>query len=137
MSAEGGAAERARIGYEAALRERDACIAELEGEIAEGVEALRKEMDELHRRGDEERVGFGLQLAAARNVKTARALLGDHDNDIGKLKAAEPWLFSASSAPRVRGRDGPLERRGGRGRRVHADEPLAQDRWSSRERGVT
>ena len=82
--------------YEAALKERDARIAELEGEIAEaaktaeGAEALRKEMDELCRKGDEERVGFELQLARAHNVKAARALLADHDNDVEKLKAAEP-----------------------------------------------
>lgn len=38
---------------------------------------------------------------------------------------------------RVRGRDGTAERRGGRGRRINADEPLAQDRRPSRERGVT
>lgn len=41
------------------------------------------------------------------------------------------------SRPRARGRDGPAERRRRRGRRVHADEPLAQDRRPSRERGVT
>lgn len=96
---------KAREDYEAALAERDARIAELEGEIAEaaktaeGAEKLRAEMDELRRRGDEERVGFELQLAGARNVKAARALLPDHDNDIEKLKAAEPWLFLASPAP--------------------------------------
>lgn len=95
---------KAREDYEAALAERDARIAELEGEIAEaaktaeGAEALRKEMDELRRRGDEERVGFELQLAGARNVKAARALLPDYDNDIDKLKAAEPWLFGAGAA---------------------------------------
>lgn len=90
--------------YEAALRERDARIAELEGEIAEAArtvesaEALRKEMDELRRRGDEERVGFELQLAGARNVKATWALLPDYENDIEKLKAAEPWLFGAGTA---------------------------------------
>ena len=95
---------KAREDYETALKERDARIAELEGEIAEaaktaeGAEALRKEMDELRRKGDEERVGFELQLAGARNVKAARALLPDHDNDIEKLKAAEPWLFGAGAA---------------------------------------
>ena len=103
-----GAVERAQKDYEAALAERDARIAELEGEIAEaaktaeGAERLRAEMDELRRRGDEERVGFELQLAGARNVKAARALLPDHDNDIEKLKAAEPWLFggaAGSAAP--------------------------------------
>ncbi len=104
-AADGEAVSKAREGYEAALAERDARIAELEGEIAEaaktaeGAEALRKEMDELRRKGDEERAGFELQLAGARNVKAARALLADHDNDIEKLRAAEPWLFSASPAP--------------------------------------
>lgn len=99
-----GGIAKAREDYEAALRERDARIAKLEGEIAEAAktaesaEALRKEMDELRRKGDEERVGFELQLAGARNVKAARALLPDHDNDIDKLKAAEPWLFGAGAA---------------------------------------
>ena len=71
----GGAAARARADYEAALRERDTRIAELEGEIAEAAktaenaEKLRAEMDELRRRGDEERVGFELQLAGARNAR--------------------------------------------------------------------
>ena len=121
---------QARKDYEAALKERDARIAELEGEIAEaaktaeGAEALRKEMDELRRRGDEERVGFELQLAGARNVKAARALLADHDNDIEKLKAAEPWLFSASPAPAHAGATG-LPSAGAAG----ADESTQMSRW--------
>ena len=103
---DGGIAQ-ARADYEAALKERDARIAELEGEIAEAAktaenaEKLRAEMDELRRRGDEERVGFELQIAGARNVKAARALLPDYDNDIDKLKAAEPWLFGAGAAAPV------------------------------------
>lgn len=100
----GDALERARADYEAALKERDERIAALEGEIAEAAktaesaEKLRAEMDELRRRGDEERVGFELTIAGARNVKAARALLPDYDNDIDKLKAAEPWLFGAGAA---------------------------------------
>ncbi len=99
------AAAQARADYEAAL-------AELEGEIAEaaktakGAEKLRAEMDELRRMGDEERAGFELQLAGARNVKAARALLSDYDDDIENLKEAEPWLFSASSAPAPAGATG-------------------------------
>ena len=99
-----GGIAKAHEDYEAALKERDARIAELEGEIAEAAktaenaEKLRAEMDELRRRGDEERVGFELQLAGARNVKAARALLPDYENDIDKLKAAEPWLFGAGAA---------------------------------------
>ena len=58
-------------------------------------------MDELRRKGEEQRVGFELQIAGARNVKAARALLPDHDNDIDKLKAAEPWLFGAGVAAPV------------------------------------
>ena len=71
---------KVREDYEAALKGRDERITALEGEIAEaaktaeGAEALRKEMDELRRKGDEERVGFELQLAGARSVKAARAL---------------------------------------------------------------
>ena len=109
----GDALERARADYEAALKERDERIAALEGEIAEAAktaesaEKLRAEMDELRRRGDEERVGFELQIAGARNVKAARALLSDHDDDIEKLKAAEPWLFGAgATAPAQAGATG-------------------------------
>ena len=123
-------AAKARADYEAALKERDERIAELEGEIAEaaktaeGAEALRKEMDELRRRGDEERVGFELQLAGARNVKAARALLPDHDGDVEKLKAAEPWLFSAPAAPAPTGATG-LPSAGAAG----ADESTQMSRW--------
>ena len=130
IGADGDAAALAREDYEAALKERDARIAELEGEIAEaaktaeGAEALRKEMDELRRRGDEERVGFELQLAGARNVKAARALLADHDNDVEKLKAAEPWLFSAPPAPAPAGATG-LPSAGAAG----ADESTQMSRW--------
>lgn len=108
----GDDADKARADYEAALRERDERIAALEGEIAEAArtaesaERLRKEMDELRRQGEEQRVGFELQMAGARNVKAARALLGDYDNDIEKLKAAESWLFSAPAAPTPTGATG-------------------------------
>ena len=101
---QGDAVAKAQSDYEVALAERDARIAELEGEIAEaaktaeGAEALRKEMDELRRKGDEERVGFELQIAGARNVKAARALLGDYAHDIEKPKAAAPRLFGTGVA---------------------------------------
>lgn len=91
-----GDTDKAREEFEAALADRDARIAELEGQIAEAAktaenaEKLRAEMDELRRQGDEQRIGFELQIAGARNVKAARALLADYDNDINKLKAAEP-----------------------------------------------
>lgn len=64
-------------------------------------------MEELRRQGDEQRIGLELQLAGVRNVKAARALLPDHDNDIEKLKAAEPWLFDeGATAPAQTGATG-------------------------------
>ena len=98
-----GGIVKARADYEAALAKRDERIAALEGEIAEAAktaesaERLRKEMDELRRKGEERRVGFELQMAGARSVKAARALFADYDNDIDKLKAAESWLFGAGA----------------------------------------
>ena len=109
--ADAGAAEKARAEYEKALAERDARIAEQGGEIAEAAktaesaEKLRAEMDELGRAGDAQRVSFELQLAGARNVKAAMALLTDYDNDIERLKPAEPWLFT-DAAPRQTGKIG-------------------------------
>ncbi|MGO5499971.1 hypothetical protein ACTQV1_02475 [Paratractidigestivibacter faecalis] len=105
-------ADKARADYEAALRERDERIAALEGEIAEAAktaesaERLRAEMDELRHQGEKQRVGFELQMAGARNVKAAKALLADYEGDVEKLKASEPWLFSASSAPAPTGATG-------------------------------
>ena len=96
-----------------ALKERDERIAALEGEIAEaaktaeGAETLRAEMDEFKRAGDEQRVGFELQLARAKSVKTTRALLPDHSNDIDKLRATEPWLFGAAAPAQQTGATGP------------------------------
>lgn len=89
--------------YEKQIAERDARIAELEGQVAEAAknaetaEQLRGEIAELKAQGESDRIDFKLQLAGVRNVKAARALLSDHDNDVDKLKEAEPWLFEATS----------------------------------------
>ena len=104
VGGDGDAIAQAHKDYASALKERDAYIAALGGEIAEAAkttesaESLRKEMDELRRKGDEERIGFELQITGARNVKAARALIPDYDNNMDKLKAAEPWLFGAGTA---------------------------------------
>ena len=116
--------------YSALLAERDARIAELEGQIAEAAktaesaERLRAEMDELRRAGEERRTAFELTMAGARNVKAATALLSDYDNDIEKLKAAEPWLFSAPASPAPAGATG-LPSAGAAG----ADESTQMSRW--------
>lgn len=70
------------------IADRDARITELERQVAkaaknaETAESLRGEIAELK-----------AQLAGVRNVKAARAILANHDNDIDKLKETEPWLF--------------------------------------------
>lgn len=90
--------------YRAALADRDRKIAELEAQIAEAAksvesaEALAKQIEELKASADEERVGFELRLAGVRNVTAAKALLAEHGGDVGKLKAAEPWLFADGAA---------------------------------------
>lgn len=87
--------------YEKQIAERDDKIASLEAQVAEAAknaetaEQLRGEIAELKAQGESDRIDFKLQLAGVRNVKAARALLGDHDNDVDKLKEAEPWLFEA------------------------------------------
>ena len=88
--------------YEKQIAERDEKIASLEAQVAEAAknaetaEQLRGEIAELKAQGESDRIDFKLQLAGVRNVKAARALLGDHDNDVDKLKEAEPWLFEAT-----------------------------------------
>lgn len=88
--------------WEKQIADRDARIAELEGQVAEAAknaetaEQLRGEIAELKAQGESDRIDFKLQLAGVRNVKAARALLGDHGNDVDKLKEAEPWLFEAT-----------------------------------------
>ncbi len=124
-----GVAAGAEADYRVLLAERDAKIAELEGAIAEAAksaeaaEALRTEMDELRRQGEEERVSFELASAGARNVKAARALLDEHGGDVAELKGAEPWLF-ADEPPRAQtGRTG-LPNAG-----VATDEGAQMKRW--------
>ena len=88
--------------YEKQIAERDEKIASLEAQAAEAAknaeaaEQLRGEIAELKAQGESDRIDFKLQLAGVRNVKAARALLSDHDNDVDKLKEAEPWLFEAT-----------------------------------------
>ena len=98
--------------WEKQIADRDARIAELEGQVveaaknAETAEQLRGEIAELKAQGESDRIDFRLQLAGVRNVKAARALLGDHDNDVDKLKKAKPWLFDATVKHAKGGNDG-------------------------------
>ena len=95
--------------WEKQIADRDARIAELEGQVAEAAknaetaESLRGEIAELKAQGESDRIDFRLQLAGVRNVKAARAILADHDNDIDKLKEAEPWLFEGDGKHAAKG----------------------------------
>ncbi len=88
--------------WEKQIAERDEKIAGLEAQVAEAAktaeaaEKLRGEVAEVKAQAESDRIDFKLQLAGVRNVKAARAILADHDNDVDKLKEAEPWLFEAN-----------------------------------------
>ncbi|ERI04015.1 hypothetical protein [Atopobium sp. oral taxon 810] len=71
----------------------------------------------------DERVEFQLKLAGVRNVKAAKALLGDHDGDIAALKKAEPWLFTNAKSAATTGTTG-LEPAG-----VAKDKDATMKRW--------
>lgn len=91
--------------WEKAIAERDEKIAALEAQVAEAAknaetaEQLRVEIAELKAQGESDRIDFKLQLSGVRNVKAARAMLGDYDGDVDALKAAEPWLFADAPSP--------------------------------------
>ena len=98
--------------YEKQIAERDEKIASLEAQVAEAAknaetaEQLRGEIAELKAQGESDRIDFKLQLAGVRNVKAARAVLGDHAGDVDALKEAEPWLFADTPAKQQGGKTG-------------------------------
>ena len=98
--------------YERQIAERDEKIASLETQVAEAAknaetaEQLRGEIAELKAQGESDRIDFRLQLAGVRNVKAARAVLGDHGGDVDALKEAEPWLFTDAPARQQGGKTG-------------------------------
>lgn len=76
-------------------KEIEALKAELKtkSETEEGRKELEGKIEGLEQKLIDERISFELQLAGCRNEKAAKALLGDHEGKVDKLKAAEPWLF--------------------------------------------
>lgn len=97
-----GNADDGATDYQAALKAKAAQIAELQGKVAdaaktaEATEALNAEIAALKRQMADECVEFALRAAGARSVKTAKALLEEHDGDVAALVAAEPWLFEGA-----------------------------------------
>lgn len=101
-----GNADDGAADYQAALKAKAAQIAELQGKVtdaaktAEATEALNAEIAALKRQMADERVEFALRVVGAPSVKTAKALLEEHDGDVAALVAAEPWLFEGAEATR-------------------------------------
>lgn len=89
----------------AAIAERDENIVLLEARVAEAskttevAEKLRGEVAEVKAQAKSDRIDFKLQLASCRNVKAVHAILGNHNGDVDKLKAAKPQLFAKHLAP--------------------------------------
>ena len=116
--------------YEAQIAERDGRIAELEAQVAEAAknaetaEKLRGEIAELKAQGESDRIDFKLQLAGVRNVKAARAMLGEYDGDVDALKAAEPWLFADTRTSKPQGGKTGLPNAG-----TSSDEGKTMKRW--------
>ncbi|EHF02180.1 hypothetical protein HMPREF1008_00886 [Olsenella sp. oral taxon 809 str. F0356] len=115
--------------FQALLAKQDARIKELEGQVAEAAQTkanadkLTAEIEQLKTQAADERVEFRLKLAGVRNVKAAKALLGDHDGNVGTLKKAEPWLFSDVKPAATTGTTG-LEPAG-----VAKDKDATMKRW--------
>lgn len=90
--------------WQKALAAKDEQIATLQGKVAksaktaEATEVLNSEIASLKPQMVDERTEFALRSVGARSVKSARALLDDHDGDIAALKEAEPWLFAQVGA---------------------------------------
>lgn len=60
------------------------------------LDAKDAEIARLKDTAAEQKTAYELQLAGARNVKAARALLAEHKGDIAALKVAEPWMFTGA-----------------------------------------
>lgn len=63
----------------------------------ETAEELHNQIAELKAQGESDRIDFLLQLAGVRNVKAARAVLADHDNDVDKNQKFGICLSAATS----------------------------------------
>lgn len=81
------------------MAEKDKEIADLQAKLdeatktEEGRAELKKELEEAKASIADMKVNHSLEMLGCKNVKAAKALLEDYDNDPAKLKEAEPYLF--------------------------------------------
>lgn len=75
-------------------------IEELKAQVEESAkteearQSMAQQIEELKAQLDDSEVTHRLEMAGCRSVKAAKALLEDYQGDVGKLKEAEPWLFT-------------------------------------------
>lgn len=77
-------------------------LEEATGKAKTGEDALKR-VEQLEARLADEKLTHTLDQAGCVNAKAAKALLGDYEGDVGKLKEACPYLFGA---PRQQGSTG-------------------------------
>lgn len=92
-----------------AIAERDAEIEKLKSQLDEKASEgdkyaqLKKELDDYKQQVADEKINTKLASAGCVNVKAARAVLGDYDEDVSKLKEACPYLFAQETRQRSTG----------------------------------
>lgn len=87
--------------YDREMQNKDAEIAALKDQLKElseqasaGAKA-QADVDALRQQLADEKVTHSLEVAGCVNAKAAKALLGDYDGDVAKLKEDCPYLFKA------------------------------------------
>ena len=94
--------------YEAALRTKNQQIFELSAKVAEAAKtakatsALNNEIEALKQQIEDERVEFALKAAGAHDVRAARALWENYEEEAEERTAAmaeaNPWLFQKKAS---------------------------------------
>lgn len=94
--------EREKAAWEAKEAENKKAIEELQQQLGqfkatEDAKAeFEKQLEDLKAAQKEREVEFQLELAGCKATKAAKAVLGDYEGDVLKLKEAMPFLFGES-----------------------------------------
>jgi len=98
--------------HEKEVAELQAKIDALTAQVADAAEQKEKRADfekqvkDLKEELADTKVKHSLELLGCKNVKAAKALLEDYDNDPAKLKEGEPYLFGEDAEPKPKGSTG-------------------------------
>ncbi len=83
-----------------ALKEQ---IAEM-SKSEEGRKEMAAKVEELEKKMADEAIAHKLEMAGCLDVKMAKAVFADFDNDVAKLKEARPWLFGSKVSGKTGGK---------------------------------